>query len=449
VSEPAPPNARVRREDALLIAYYGDDFTGATDTLGTAARAGMRSLLFMGLPTDAQLRRAGPLDCLGVAGAARSMAPAAMRAALAPVAARFASLRPRVVHYKTCSTFDSAVFVGNVAVAVEVFRGAGVGVSAPTMIVGGQPSLARYCLFSELFAAAGEAVYRIDRHPTMSRHPVTPMLEADLRLHFATLGLHGVSSIPYPVYTGGMAAVRERVQALAARGSTAILFDVAAQGDLSLIGESLAADAHHDAPLLAVGPSSVVEALATQWGRAGAPQRDGVAPASGPVLLLAGSLSPVTARQVAAASSYRMLRLDAARLASGDASYCGQTAARVAAHLAAGEHVLVSTSDGSASAGVAADTLARAGGELLARVLAACPVKRFGIAGGDTSSLAMSALDAWGLSYVSRIAPGVALCRLHSDSPSLDGMEVMLKGGQMGPDDLFEAFVHGAAAPAH
>ena len=45
---------------ALKIAYYGDDFTGATDTLATAARAGLRTLLFLGLPSPAQLERAAP-----------------------------------------------------------------------------------------------------------------------------------------------------------------------------------------------------------------------------------------------------------------------------------------------------------------------------------------------------------------------------------------------------
>ena len=50
-------------------------------------------------------------------------------------------------------------------------------------IVGGQPDLERYCLFGNLFAAAGSGaeVHRIDRHPTMSRHPVTPMGEAEHR----------------------------------------------------------------------------------------------------------------------------------------------------------------------------------------------------------------------------------------------------------------------------
>jgi uncharacterized protein YgbK (DUF1537 family) len=38
-----------------------------------------------------------------------------------------------------------------------------------------------------------------------------------------------------------------------------------------------------------------------------------------------------------------------------------------------------------------------------------------------------------------------ALCRLHSDQASLDGMEIMLKGGQMGSEALFETLLHGTA----
>ena len=432
---------------APQIAYYGDDFTGATDALATAAGAGLRSLLFLGAPTAEQLRRAGPLDCLGIAGAARSMAPAAMREALAPVAALFAALQPRVLHYKTCSTFDSATDVGNIAVAIDVLHAAVP--AAAVAVIGGQPSLRRYCVFGELFAAAGDEVFRIDRHPTMSRHPVTPMAEADLRVHFAQLGLADLRSIAYPAYAEGAAGVRERWHALRRAGAPAVLFDVATTSDLAVIGAVLAGEPP-DGPLLAVGASSVIEAFATQWGNPGAPRDDGIGAAPGPVLVLAGSLSPVTARQVARATAYRTLRLDASRLAAGDAGYRDATVTRIASHLGAGEHVLACTVDaaGNARTDIPARALAVAGGDVLARVLAACPVRRFGVAGGDTSSLAMSALDAWGLSHLSRIAPGVALCRIHSDRAALDGVEVMLKGGQMGPDDLFDAFARGDHARA-
>ena len=42
------------------------------------------------------------------------------------------------------------------------------------------------------------------------------------------------------------------------------------------------------------------------------------------------------------------------------------------------------------------------------------------------------------MEWIGRPAAGVALCRLHAKATWLDGMEVMLKGGQMGDDDLFE-----------
>src|SRR5690606_15147631 len=90
------PGSRTRQSPGVLrtkmsvisprLAYYGDDFTGATDALATATRMGLRSLLFFGVPTAAQLQRVGPLDCLGIAGATRAMAPDAMRAELQPVA---------------------------------------------------------------------------------------------------------------------------------------------------------------------------------------------------------------------------------------------------------------------------------------------------------------------------------------------------------------------------
>jgi uncharacterized protein YgbK (DUF1537 family) len=421
------------------IVYYGDDFTGATDTLATGARAGLRTLLFLRVPTPSQLDAAGTLDCIGIAGAARSMAPDEMRAELAPVAALFRRLGARVLHYKTCSTFDSAPEVGSIGVAIDTLRPA---VDAPwTAIVGGQPDLERYCLFGHLFAAAGSGgeVHRIDRHPTMSRHPVTPMHEADLRRHLALQGLADVRSLSYPQYAHDFEAWR-------APASGAVLFDVAENAHLQAIGRALWPQAEA-ASLLAVGPSSVVQALAPQLATVShTPAR--VSPARGPVLVLAGSLSPVTARQVAAARSFETVWLDPQRLVI-DARARTEAIGRVCALLAQGRHVLACTVRPGAApvsdTGVSARALARAGGELLAGVLAATPLTRVGVAGGDTSSHAVQALDAWGLSYRASLAPGVALCRLHSESPGLDGLEIALKGGQMGGEDFFERLVHGNA----
>ena len=56
-------------------------------------------------------------------------------------------------------------------------------------VLAAAPTLGRYTIFGNHFARFGigsaGAIYRLDRHPSISRHPVTPMTEADLRLHLA------------------------------------------------------------------------------------------------------------------------------------------------------------------------------------------------------------------------------------------------------------------------
>lgn len=422
----------------LKIAYYGDDFTGATDTLATAARAGLRTLLFLGLPRAAQLERAGALDCLGIAGAARAMTPAEMQVELEPVGRLFAQLGAPVMHYKTCSTFDSAPRIGSIGAAIRILQPHAGNAFVP--IVGGQPNLHRYCVFGNLFASAGTSMHRIDRHPTMRQHPVTPMHEADLRLHFAQQGLDKVASVNYPAYAQPEELLDLHLSALIAQQPDAVLLDIADGDDLATVGRLIWQRAQQQ-PLLAAGPSSVVQALAAHWQIEASTAVAAIAPAEDAVLVLAGSLSPMTALQVRSATSYEHLRLDAPRLAT-DASYRAQMAQQLAQKLKQGIHMLACTSNEEQATPtqttVDARALALACGELLAQVLKMAPIKRLGVAGGDTSSHAVQALDAWGLSYQAQLAPGVALCRLHSDDPALDGLEIMLKGGQMGGELLFE-----------
>ena len=322
-------------------------------------------------------------------------------------------------------------------------------------IVGGQPNLRRYCVFGNLFAAAGIGgeLYRIDRHPTMSRHPVTPMREGDLRLHLAQQGVHMSTSVDSVEYEAAAETLDKRLDAQLARQPGAVLFDVARSADLAPIGRTLWQRAQRQR-LLAIGPSSVLQALAAHWDAAAHAEASvitwpTVRPASGPVFLMAGSLSPITARQVAAARSYRHLQVDAFRLCDGDDDYLLATATRAAELLRSGSNVLAVTADALATSAAAptgrpaARNVATATGRLVGEVLSRAPVRRLGIAGGDTSSHVVGALDAWGLSYAAHLAEGVALCKLHADSSALDGLELMLKGGQMGPEGVFEHLVHG------
>ncbi|MBA2961371.1 MULTISPECIES: four-carbon acid sugar kinase family protein [Ramlibacter] len=439
-------------ETALRLGWYGDDFTGATDTLAVLTQAGLRAMLFLGVPAEPQLARAaaalgGPLDAVGIAGAARSMAPAAMARELEPVGAFFARLAPPVLHYKVCSTFDSAPGIGSIGGALRTLRPHVDQAVVP--VVGGQPSLGRYCAFSNLFAAAGRggAVERLDRHPTMRQHPTTPMDEADLRRHLAAQGLEPIAALHYPAYALPDAAQDAAFAAHVAAGAQAVVLDVADPGHLAPVGRLLWQQAQAGR-LLAVGASSVAQALAAHWQQCGtlaaAPAATApLAAASGPVLVFAGSLSPVTARQVRAATSYERIALAAADLLDAGAS---ETAGvRIRQALAAGRHVLAYTAPADAAGAdtTQAAALAAASARFVRRLLdqqaaAGAPLRRVGIAGGDTSSLATQALGLWGLSYRGSLGAGVAISRTHADAPALDGIELMLKGGQMGGDEVFE-----------
>jgi len=459
----------------LRLAWYGDDFTGASDTLATVAGAGLRTLLFSRVPTPTQLARAGELDALGIAGTARALAPAAMHDELAPVAAWFETLNAPVTHYKCCSTFDSAPGVGNLAVGLQALRTPAHQAWVP--VVGGQPSLGRFCAFATLFASAsaGGEVHRIDRHPTMSRHPVTPMHEGDLRRHLAAQGLADMAHIDLrrlddasdatldaaldamldeaskpvaqPAAGPAPASPHQLGKDAGAGGPTrALLFDVTRHEHLVRIGRLLWQRARRR-PLLALGASSVAQALVAQWQQEGleaaAPVH--VAPAAGPVFVLVGSLSPVSAAQADhAAAFFEPVEVRVPALIESDA-YLQGLAARCTALLRQGRPVLARTSAPTGGPTPPMD-VARACGRLLARVLDGAPhVRRIGVAGGDTSSFALRELNPWALRWAGPLVPGLALLRLCSDEPRHDGLELILKGGQIGGPDVFERLLAGPA----
>src|SRR6266852_1986404 len=133
----------------------------------------------------------------------RSLTPNAMERELRPALKQLRALGVRHVHYKVCSTFDSSPAIGSIGrvidMASEIFGGRFV------PLLAGAPVLGRYCVFGNLFARLGQEgeAFRLDRHPSMSRHPVTPADESDLRLHLARqtskkIGLFDILKIDLP-----------------------------------------------------------------------------------------------------------------------------------------------------------------------------------------------------------------------------------------------------------
>jgi len=84
-----------------------------------------------------------------------------------------------------------------------------------------------------------------------------------------------------------------------------------------------------------------------------------------------------------------------------------------------------------------AQVLGSALGRIARDVLARTGLRRVVVAGGDTSSYATQELGLYALEMLAELTPGAPLCRGYSEDPKFDGMEIALKGGQMGKADYF------------
>lgn len=408
--------------------FIGDDFTGASDTLATLAERGVSARLFLSAP-DGQTEGIAGLTAVGIATDLRARGRGEITQRIGSFAALLRETRPRFVHYKICSTFDSAPHTGSIGAAVV--RLEQIVEPALTIVIGGQPSLGRYCLFGNLFARGPDgAVYRIDRHPVMSRHPVTPMGEADLRLHLAAQGLDGLELL-------GRGTAEEIAAALAQRlksGERRVLADAIDQADIEALGVAVRRLYTGGRPILLIGASGVAEALYAKPQDAGAATSS--PPPHGPRLAIAGSRSSVTERQVAAAAKYQRLPLQQADL---QGSGLGAFATRAGAILASGQNALAHL-DPNADYGLSPDQLSEQLANLTANILQAAPVRAVAVAGGDTSSAVVRRLGFDSLSFERRGGPGVAICRGHRAGHAFDQMLLLLKGGQVGADDLFDRF---------
>ena len=430
--------------DRPLYAYYGDDFTGSTDVLEVVAAAGVRSVLFIGPPSERHVRQFSDCQAIGIAGDSRSRSPQWMSEHLPALFTRLGAFGAPIAHYKTCSTFDSSPQVGSIGRALEIGRDTLPGPFIPIVVAA--PHLGRYVAFGNLFAAAGGVVHRIDRHPTMRAHPVTPMHEADVRRHLAAQTAMRIGLIELPALARSAAA--EAVADCVAAGDEAVLFDGVSEADLEQSGRVLWRSAKRHA-LFCAGSSGLAHALLSVWRDAGLiPARSERQPCGEPVdtlLVMSGSCSPVTERQIQAAlrTGYHGIALDPARLLSeAGGAQAGERLVREAvARLREGRSTVLYSALGplGGASPASGEALGRRMGELLARILATAPVPRVLLAGGDTASHAVAQLGLYALTWKAGLEPGAPLCRAHADERSgLEGLELILKGGQVGSEGFFE-----------
>jgi len=430
-----------------LLSYYGDDLTGSTDVMEALSSGGVPTVLFLNVPDDGLLGRFADCRAVGLAGTSRSETPQWMDEHLPAAFGWLKSLEARVCHYKVCSTFDSSPKVGNIGRAIEIGREVFGQGTVPLLV--GAPQLKRYTAFGNLFAAYRGETYRIDRHPVMSRHPVTPMDEADLLRHLSRQT--AVQSSLIDLAALHAADLAERVDSATEKGGI-LMFDVADLETQHIAGTQLWRLVRDGGPFVC-GSSGIEYALLPAWVGEGVTSGSATFAPLPPVdriAVVSGSVSPTTEAQIrhARGHGFEGIALDPVRLSGCDAGaeLTKAIEAGVAA-LSSGRSVILYTALGpSADRGPEIDTdpsarhrLGRALGMILKQLVVQAGLTRAIVAGGDTSSHALGQLgvDALTVRLPLPQSPGSPLCVAHSRSPEIDGLEIAMKGGQIGLDDYF------------
>ena len=438
-----------------VVAFYGDDFSGSADVMEVLATNGLETVLFLDIPERRQLERFPNCRAVGIAGCSRSQNPAWMDANLPQIFRALQALQPSLCHYKVCSTFDSSPRIGSIGRALDI--GQEVFGSAYVPLVVGAPALRRYCVFGNLFATVNGERHRLDRHPTMSQHPVTPMAESDLRLHLKTqtskrIGLLDILALQSQ-------EPLECLQSLVSQGSEVILFDILDEASLLQAGRLLWSSVSQGSPFL-VGSSGVEYALASWWRSLGFLPPPVEFPSAGEtnrIIVVSGSGSPVTESQIrwAMAHGFGSVAIDVLRLLEyeGTAAESARVLHLALAELEAGRSVILHTALGPSDARLLGmdhrgkrELQEKIGvflGQLLKETLLRSTVRRAVICGGDTSARAGSQLGIFAVTTLKPLAPGSPLCLAWSDNPRFDGLEIVFKGGQVGGEDFFGLVLRG------
>lgn len=417
-----------------MLGVIADDFTGATDVADVLVEGGFRTAV---IPGDSLASSAPPGDLDAIVVALKSRTAPVAHAVRDSMAAfeRLSSAGCRRFYFKYCSTFDSTSR-GNIGPVIDALLEA---TNSPvTVVTPAYPPTGRTVYQGHLFV--GDQL--LSESP-MRHHPLTPMLDSDLRWLLGPQTRCHVESVPLSDVWAGAGALRSRLAELSAREAgqgarTAVVVDAICDRDLRTLAEA-ATDLN-----LLTGSAGLASALVGPT--------TGVARGhdvyQGGRLVLCGSASSASRRQVTVAQDHiATFKVDLAALERDPLAERDRLADRVldATHgLSAREPALVHVLDSAGEKPVTSGELSRAIEQCMAGLaaeLVRVGVRQLLVAGGETSGAVVERLGARWLVIGPRIGQGVPW----TSSQLADGelVNLALKSGNFGQDDIFlSAWAH-------
>ncbi len=401
-----------------MFGAIADDFTGATDLAGLLARSGQPVSLRIGVPEGGD---AAPFEVIALKIRTEPVAEAVSQA-LAAVD-WFQARGVTRFFWKYCSTFDSTA-EGNIGpVAEAIMHRLGV----------------RQTIYCPAFPENGRAIFMgnlfVGQQPLaespMKDHPLTPMRDSNLMRLLRPQVTGDVALVDRLTVAKGSYAVRAALDATDARH---VIVDAVADDDLHVIAAACRDD------VLMTGGSAVAMPLPGLYRAAGLVDVAGgdvwTMP-EGPALVLSGSCSAMTQRQVAAYAadnpSYQLdpLALDRDGVQPVLDWLAGQGGTPLVYATASPEKVRTAQVElGRERAGrIVEDTLAA-----IAVSQRNLGVRRFVVAGGESSGAVTQGLGVRRLDVGPEIAPGVPWCAADSGGVRV---ALALKSGNFGAEDFF------------
>ncbi|WP_321799900.1 3-oxo-tetronate kinase [Caballeronia sp. J97] len=412
-----------------LLGCIADDFTGATDLANMLVRGGMRTVQTIGIP-EAGTR----IDTDAIVVALKSRTIAADDAVRQSLDA-LEWLRAqgcRQFFFKYCSTFDSTD-QGNIGPVADALLDAlkdEFTIACPAF-----PENGRTIFRGNLFV--GDVLLN---ESGMENHPLTPMSDPNLVRVLQRQTRSKVGLIRYDTIAKGADAIRARIDELKREGVRLAIADAVSDADLYVLG-----DACRDLKLI-TGGSGIALGLPQNFRAsnllAHAEHAADLPKIEGKSVVLAGSASKATNAQVALwRESKPSFRIDPMALSRGEPVV--QSAVEFARRH--DEPVLIyATSSPDEVKAVQKELGVEKAGHLvedalasIARTLRDDGVRKFVVAGGETSGAVVQALDVRSLRIGPQIDPGVPATQsigAKDEAP----LGLALKSGNFGTTDFFE-----------
>jgi uncharacterized protein YgbK (DUF1537 family) len=268
----------------------------------------------------------------------------------------------------------------------------------------------------------------------MSKHPVTPADEADLRLHLGRQTTKRIGAIDI----NHMQRPSNEWMTNLKGDEDAVMLDTMTAEDLMKIGAWLD-EPSQPAPLFTIGSSGIEAALGMHWKSKGILKgniQSQRIKKPGAMLVVSGSQSPITQSQIEFARSheYPVHVITADALAAAPDATLIKTIVKQSIE---GKPVVVHSGSRNPST-LDAELLGNYYGMLVREISSRIQLGKLIVCGGDTSSHTARALGITAVEMIGSCIHGAPLCRAHSRYAEIDRIEMNFKGGQVGPPEYFD-----------